>query len=174
MSRLKVVTCTLEDAPTIARNNVSAFWEDKNWALKWTRKNKSLEYVISQAALRWPYNLVKDTIFRRREKVVDVNTGELVGFATWILPKAEVSGDDGDEAGKQAIGDLWPEARVADVDEEALELLKKKYDRADWESDRATDALKPQVNEMSARLKGDKKWLSKNFRWTLFGFLVNV
>jgi hypothetical protein len=159
-----VAPCTLDDASAIARNNISAFWEDKNWALMWTRKNKSRDYVISQAALRWPYNLVKDTIYRRREKVVDVSTGELVGFATWVLPKAGVAGEDEDEAGKQEIGDLWPEARVPEVDDETLELLKKRYDEADWESDHATHVLDPPVNELRAQLKGDKKWLGEYLR----------
>jgi hypothetical protein len=163
MSRCKIAPCTLDDAPAIARNNVSAFWEDKNWVLLWTRKNKSREYVISQALLRWPYNLAKDPIYRRTEKVADVSTGELVGFATWILPNIDVAGEDKDGASKQEIGKLWPEARVPETDNETLELLKKRYDEADWEFDHAMDVLDPLVNELRIRLKGDKKWLSKYF-----------
>jgi hypothetical protein len=155
-----VAPCILDDAPAIARNNVSAFWEDRNWALKWTRKTKSCEYVITQAAHRWPYNLAKDATYRRREKVVDASTGELVGFSTWVLPYAD---EDEEEERKQWAYHLWPEARGPEVDADALELLKKRFDEADWESDRAMDVLSPPIKQLSAQLRGDKEWLSKYF-----------
>jgi len=90
-----------------------------------------------------------------------VSTGELVGFATWVLPEADVAGKDEDKAGRQDVRDFWPEARVPEVDDELLELLKKRYDEADWESDHATNALDPPVNELRAQLKGDKKWIGR-------------
>jgi hypothetical protein len=164
MPPFKVVPCTLDDALAIARNNISAFWEDKNWVLMWTRKNKSCEYVISQSMHRWPYNLTKDPIHRRHEKVVDVDTGELVGFAVWILPEASGAGEEKDRADKKESGELWPEACGPEVDDETRELLKKKYDEADWEYDQAMDVLDPPVNELKKRLKGDKRWLGEYFK----------
>jgi hypothetical protein len=162
MPPFKVVPCTLDDAPAIARNNICAFWEEKHWALIWTRKNKTRDYVISQSVHRWPYNLTKDPIFRRREKVVDMSTGELVGFASWKLPVKGMAGEDEDEARMQEIGEMWPEARVPEVDDETRELLKKKYDEADWEFDHTLDdALDPALSEFGAKLRGDQKWLSK-------------
>ncbi|KAF2420216.1 hypothetical protein EJ08DRAFT_598520, partial [Tothia fuscella] len=136
----------------------SAFWEDKSWVLKWSRKSKSREYVISQAVERWPYNLVKDTIHTRREKAIDVSTGKLMGFSTWILPKSSSASEPEEEVCK-----LWPEARVADVDEETLRLLKKRYDIADWESDHAMDVMDQPVRELRAQLKGDKEWLTLGY-----------
>jgi hypothetical protein len=155
-----VAPCTLDDGPAIARNNVSAFWEDNSWAQTWIRKNKTREYVISQGAQRWPYNLTKDPIHYRREKAVDVSTGELVGFASWILPGSSVTGEEEDEAGKQETAKLWPEARVPIVDDEMSELLKKRHEEADWESENIRD-LGPAIKAMRIRLQGDKKWLSK-------------
>lgn len=156
MPPFKVVPATLDDATAIARNNIPAFWEDKNWVLMWTRKNKSLEYVTSQAELRWAHNLIKDPVHLRREKAIDVSTGELVGFATWVLPNAAMVEGVEDEAGKQKIADLWPEARVPEVDEHTRAILKQQFDGSDWESDRATNALAPPIREMRKRLKGDK------------------
>lgn len=169
MSAYKVTSCTLDDAPAIAHNNVSAFWEDKNWVLMWTRKNKSREYVISQAALRWPYNLVKDTTYRRREKTIEVSTGKLVGLCTWVLPKAGT-----EKYNDQEICDVWPEARVPGVDEEMLEGLKKRYNEADWDSDHAMDVLSPAVNELRARCKGDKKYGRKYLHALTFVRQANV
>jgi hypothetical protein len=157
MPPFRVTPCSLEDAPAIARNNVTAFWEDVHWAVQWTRKNKSCEYVISQAELRWPYNLTKDPVHIRREKAVDVSTGELVGFASWYLPENE------DWADKQKIYQMWPEARVPEVNEEKQQRLKKKFDEADWASDSVMNILSPPVKEMRIKLKGDQNWLRKYF-----------
>jgi hypothetical protein len=165
MPPFKVAPCTLEDVPAIARNNVTAFWEDIHWALQWTRKNKSCEYVISQAEFRWSYNLTKDPVHIRREKAVDVSTGELVGFSSWYLP------EDEDWLGKQEKYELWPEARVPEVDDEKQQSFKKRFDEADWESDRVTDVLDSPVTEMRIKLKGDKKWLRKYFRSISYTFL---
>lgn len=164
MPPFKVAPCTLDDAPAIARNNISAFWEDKNWVLLWTRKGKSREYVISQSVHRWPYNLTKDPIHRRHEKVVNVDTGELVGFAVWILPGASGAGEEKSGTGEKEISELWPEARGPEVDDETLELLKKRSDEADWEFDHAMDVLDEPGIVLKKRLKGDKRWLGECFQ----------
>jgi hypothetical protein len=45
--------------------------------------------------------------------VVDVETGEIVGYARWLLPRADCSGDDSDPC-----HEIWTEARTADPSEE--------------------------------------------------------
>lgn len=44
---------------------------------------------------------------------VDVETGEIVGFARWLLPCAGCSGDDDDPC-----HEIWTEARTPDPSEE--------------------------------------------------------
>lgn len=44
---------------------------------------------------------------------VDVETGEIVGYARWLLPRAGCSADDDDPCHK-----IWTEARTADPSEE--------------------------------------------------------
>jgi hypothetical protein len=161
MPPFKVAPCTLDDATAIAHNNVIAFWQNKYYELMWAKKNKSRDYVLSQAILRWPYNLIKDPEHRRMEKVVDVSTGELVGFANWILPDAGAV--EGGENEKQEIGKLWPEALGPEVDDDTRKLLKKRFEDADWEFERAPVTDESLIG-LSDRLRGDKKWISECIR----------
>jgi GNAT superfamily N-acetyltransferase len=152
MPPFQVAPCTIADGPGLARNNVSAFWDDKSWEQAWTRKNKNREYAITQATARWPYNLIKDLSHRRRyEKVVDVNTGELVGYANWMLP----------EASEEELEKMWPEAHGPRVDDETRELLKKRFDDADWVFNSSPNGTGPPENDMGSRLRGEEKWLGK-------------
>lgn len=160
MSTFEIAPCTLQDAPAIARNNVIACWEDEHWAAMWTKVNKSRDYVLSQAASRWPYNLARDPLRRRHEKVVDVSTGELIGFANWILPKVNAAGEES-EAVMQEIGELWPEARGPTTDDETLELLKTRFEAADWEYYRATDVTDSSDVDLKKRLRGEMRWLGE-------------
>jgi hypothetical protein len=158
MPPFQVAPCTIGDGPALARNNVSAFWEDKSWAQVWTEKNRSREYAITQAVARWPYNLIKDLTHRRRyEKVVDVSTGKLVGYANWMLPEANVKG----KKGEQELEQLWPEAYGPRVDDRMRELLKKRFDDADWVFNNTPDRTDPSGVNLGSRLRGEKKWLGK-------------
>jgi hypothetical protein len=165
---------TVEDGPAIGRNNVSAFWRDSNWHLMWSRIGKSEEYVISQAERRWAWNLIKDP-YRRSQKAIDTETGELVGFAHWILPKESVfflpseAGGDTDEEAKvdedneqtdpklvakrEEIMAMWPEGRVILIDEEARAKLQEEFNAADWELDHAMDTLDPPVQQLREKLR---------------------
>ncbi|KAF2421086.1 hypothetical protein EJ08DRAFT_690256 [Tothia fuscella] len=80
-----VQSCILENATQIARNNIMAFWNDPNWVLMWGDKPK--EYVITQAIRRSPWNLLQSPARNRHQKVVDGSTGDIVGYARWILPE---------------------------------------------------------------------------------------
>lgn len=99
-----VQPCTYTDAVSIAENNVPAFWLDAAWVLIWTRVHKTCSYVTSQSALRSPQNLLSDPEHRRHEKVVDGETGKLVGYCRWLLPN-----DLGDGVRSEEV---WNEARI--------------------------------------------------------------
>jgi hypothetical protein len=60
---------------------------------------------IDECAQRLPFTLTRDRDMRRRQKVVDSNTGEIVGYARWIPP------DDDDTI-------LWPEVQIAEPSQE--------------------------------------------------------
>jgi GNAT superfamily N-acetyltransferase len=154
MTKFKVAPCTVDDVHAIAHVNVLACWENEQWALMWTQAGKTQEYVISQAVPHWSYILLGDPIRRRQEKVVNVGTGELIGFAQWILPKTNEAGKE-DEAAKQEIGKLWPEARSPRTDDETLKLLKERFEDTEWENTPDSGA------DLKNRLRGDKRWLGE-------------
>jgi hypothetical protein len=88
----------------------------------------------------------------RREKVVDESTGEAVGFVSFILPNADVAGENEDGASEET-GQIWPEAHVPEVDDETRELMKKRYDEVDWKIDHAMDVLDSHINELRTQVK---------------------
>jgi len=145
-----IETCTAADGPALARNNIPAFFTIKNWSLLWTRVNKTCEYVTSQAALRWGYNVLKDPARGRYQKAVDAN-GQLVGYCKWVLPAG---------AGEE----LWPEAKVARVSEEEEKRIKAEFDSADWKFDHSFDVLDDPQDEMEQRLLGKKNYLRESKR----------
>ncbi|KAF8199840.1 acyl-CoA N-acyltransferase [Mycena galopus ATCC 62051] len=110
----QIESVTLADAPALARNNMSAFWEDPNWVIMW--KTVTLPYLISQVTLRMPRNLLKDRTILRHQKAVDPATGALLGYARWKLPKSHTTtpGSDAPE---------WAASQIAEV-KDAGELAK--------------------------------------------------
>ncbi|KAK6433236.1 hypothetical protein LTR95_010590 [Oleoguttula sp. CCFEE 5521] len=114
-----IQSCTTNDGPAIAHNNVGAFWRDASWVLIWGSKTES--YVTSQAALRWPYNLLQDQAQHRFFKAVDSENGKLLGFVRWDLP----------DVPSAAI--LWVEGKLPSVEPEVEAELKKAKESADWE-----------------------------------------
>jgi len=94
--------CTVADAAALGENNASAFWTDGSWRQMWPLCTLS-PFVVEQVTKRLPRNLLTDRAKLRHQKAVDPATGEVVGYARWILPPSRA----GDE--------WWPEAQVPDV-----------------------------------------------------------
>ena len=143
MSSYTLDSCSLQDAASIAKNNVSAFWTDPNWPLIWTRLNKTESYVISQAARRMPQNLLSDPSRRRHLKAVDVESGRLVGYARWLLP--------------EGMDAAWPEAMTLRSNDEEVrqkeeEVAQREFNSADWEYDHALDELDVLVTAAKTRI----------------------
>ncbi|OIW25270.1 hypothetical protein CONLIGDRAFT_656928 [Coniochaeta ligniaria NRRL 30616] len=81
MAAWKIRGCTVADAPAIARNNMSAFWEDPTWILLWPEH----DFLIEQATKRYPRGLTRDRAVNRHQKAVDpVTAGNL------LWPEAQV------------------------------------------------------------------------------------
>jgi hypothetical protein len=111
-----VEACRVEDAVEIAHSNISAFWNDPNWVLMW--RDKSKDYVISQAIRRSAWNLLKDPTQYRHQKVQDSYTGAIVGYARWILPTRTDTG-------------FWNEAIVPRVSQQEADAAEKEFQDAD-------------------------------------------
>ncbi|KAB5550023.1 acyl-CoA N-acyltransferase [Coniochaeta sp. 2T2.1] len=116
--------CTVADAAELARNNMSAFWEDPTWILLWL-EHVTKEFLIEQATKRYPRSLLRDRTLNRHQKAVDPATGTLVGYARWVLP--EVLECDG--SGRPT----WPQAQVPAVTADEEEELRRLAESAWWE-----------------------------------------
>jgi hypothetical protein len=120
----KIEGCTVADAGALARNNISAFWQDPNWILSWT-KDITLEYLIEQSTKRQANNLLRSPEDRRHIKATDPATGKLVGYARWVLPSSNVVAPDGSPE--------WIQAQVPGVDEVEKKRLAELAASAWWE-----------------------------------------
>lgn len=156
MAPFTIVSCTVDDGPALARNYMSAFWQDSTWVLIW--REKTLDHIVSQAALRMPRNLLTDRPHRRHQKAVDAISGAVVGYTRWILPEV------GTETA--AVGDLdilWPEAQVPAISGEQEHVVKRNHAAADWSWDHTVDELDVPVTEMKNRLMKRKNYLGECF-----------
>ena len=114
MSYWKIEPCTFDDAQALARNNMSAFWEDPTWILMWP--NIKLEFIIEQSAKRQPRNLLRNREQMRHLKTIDPTTGAVVGYARWELPSSHCITGEGTP--------VWAEFQMPDVSDEE----KKRFD----------------------------------------------
>ncbi|KAK9386669.1 hypothetical protein V1515DRAFT_645294 [Lipomyces mesembrius] len=150
MAPFQIVPCTIDDGLSLAQNNIYAFWTDPTWVLMWPGKTK--EYVTAQAARRMPHNLLTDRKHRRHQKVVDTQTGRVVGYARWDLP-------DLDDAVPGELEHLWPEARVAAVDSERAIAAEREFKAADWDFDHSLDELDEKALAIKRRLMKPKEYI---------------
>jgi len=146
MPQFKVAPCSVDDAQALATINTTAFWADATWILMWP--SKTCRYVTAQAVHRMPHTLLNDRTRKRHQKVVDSETGTVLGYARWTLP------DTGDY--EQLMG-TWAEARVDAVNEVELEKFEIEYMAADWDYDHSLDVLNNPINEMMYQLYDPKK-----------------
>lgn len=99
-----------------------------------------------------PQNLLTDPSRRRHQKAVDSVTGELVGYARWVLPEAGVNGE---------MDNLWPEARVPRISEHEARIAKKEYENADWEYDHGLDHLDAPITATKNGLMSEQNYLCR-------------
>lgn len=152
MTSIRIEGCTVDDGPAVARNNVPAFWTNAQWRLIW--REKTLEHVTSQAALRMSWNLLRDPIHRRHQKAVDVNTGAVVGYARWILP-------DPYPDGAVDVRSVWADGKVDAPSEERVKEIDREMQSADWTWDHSLDVMDEPISAAQERLRKGKSYLSK-------------
>lgn len=108
--------CTVEDTEFLARNNMTAFWEMTWWRMLWI--DTSLDTIIKNSALRMPHNLLTGRLVRRHQKVIDHGTGQIIGYARWILP--------------EVCAPCWLEAQTPDVSEDNKRVFENQFAEASW------------------------------------------
>ncbi|CAI7604187.1 unnamed protein product [Penicillium pancosmium] len=111
-----VHNCTVEDTELLARNNITAFWEMTWWRMLWI--DTSLDTIIKNSALRMPHNLLTGRLVRRHQKIIDHGTGQIIGYARWILP--------------EVCAPCWLEAQTPDVSEDNKRVFENQFAEASW------------------------------------------
>lgn len=119
--------CTFADAYTVGSNNVKSFWTDITW--RQTFAGQTVDLVAHNGGVRGASNFLRDRAHRRHLKAVDSATGEIVGYARWLLPHAGCTGGDDDPCHT-----IWPEARMPDVTEEERKEAEERSEKAAWKS----------------------------------------
>jgi len=106
--------CQPADAANIATVIVTAWNTNWHWRYHW--EDLSIEKVIEWATKRFPWVLVTTERERKRhQKAVEISTGEVVGYARWLLPPAS----------ELANKDIWLEAQAAEPSPEDLKLFER-------------------------------------------------
>lgn len=149
---------TAADGPALAATNIPAFWADPHWRLDW--RHRTLDYHISQVALRYPRTLVRNRATARHQKAVDTATGQILGYVRWTIPEshsiiAPVPGQVGEE-GTPA----WPEAQVPAVSPEEEYEISRVAAAAVWDPDCTAHPLDDRAQEVKNELLGRKTYMS--------------
>ncbi|KAI1865573.1 hypothetical protein JX265_007896 [Neoarthrinium moseri] len=146
MPPYQIEGCTVQDGAGLARNNMTAFWTDPTWVLLW--KNKTTEYVVQQCTLRMPKNLLDDRAHKRHQKVVDTETGVVVGYCRWLLPD-RLTGE-------------WLEAQTPVVSRAEEKEFSKRFDSADWSTAPLGNMDDP-VHVTMQKYKGLKEYMQIDY-----------
>lgn len=156
MAPWTVTSCTVSDAADLARNSMSAFWENPTWILVWPA-DFTREYIIEQCAKRMPGSLLRDRATLRHQKAVDPETGTVVGYARWILPPGR--------AVKQTGEPEWGEAQVPDVSVDEREGFERLFRTADWNTRDDMDELDDKNHVVMNRIRSEKPYICASPRF---------
>lgn len=147
--------CVPEDAPGLAAAIVAARLNDPHWTSLW--KDPSAESQIAKTTDCIPWSLVTSTDTKRHQKVIDVESGQVAGYARWCLPPILVT-----------RGDVWLDARVAEgttADRAAYEKqCQEQTQNGQFKGLKDEDQIRYRtapVEEADARIRRDGHFLSK-------------
>ncbi|KAI0123818.1 hypothetical protein BJ170DRAFT_687069 [Xylariales sp. AK1849] len=147
MPTYKVEGCTVKDGTGLARNNMSAWWDDPTWVLLW--ENKTLDFVIAQCTKRMPKNLLNDRAHKRHQKVIDAESGQIMGYARWTLPERLTGG--------------WLEAQTPAVSTAEEKKILESFASADWHIRPGMDSLDDPTHVTKDRLRKGKEYMELEF-----------
>ncbi|KZF21984.1 hypothetical protein L228DRAFT_283185 [Xylona heveae TC161] len=106
--------CSPADAPGLAATMMGARLTDPHWVFLW--KDPCPQDIIARASERLPWNLISGRDTKRHQKVINVETGKVVGYARWSLPPDLAK-----------AGNVWLEAQVAEPSRVDLEIYEKNF-----------------------------------------------
>lgn len=129
MAPIVISQCSVADGEALAANSIPAFWADPNWVLAW--RHRTLEYHVSQIALRFPRNLLNNRVAMRHQKAVDPETDRILGYARWRLPSSYEINPDGTP--------IWPEAQVPAVEPEKEAEIRRTAETIVWDPNNDAD-----------------------------------
>ncbi|EHK50387.1 hypothetical protein TRIATDRAFT_44213 [Trichoderma atroviride IMI 206040] len=132
---------------------MSAFWEIPNWVLAW--RHTTLEEHIDTMTKRYPRRLISDPETSRHQKVVDPETGRLLGYARWVLPESYTVLANGEP--------VWPEAMAPAVSPEEEAEIKRVAAATQFNPDNATDPLDEEVRIIKEKIMARKPYLCLDY-----------
>ncbi|KAJ5177559.1 Acyl-CoA N-acyltransferase [Penicillium coprophilum] len=106
--------CFPEDASGLATTMMGARLTDPHWRFLW--EHPSAESIIPKAIERVPWTLMTSRETKRHQKVVDLETGQVVGYARWSLPPIIAKKRD-----------VWLEAQVEEGTSAERAVYEKQY-----------------------------------------------
>jgi hypothetical protein len=109
----RVEPVAYEDARGLTQTMTRAMYEDDHYALLFNRI--PVEQIAEDSAKRVPKNLTGERDIQRHEKVIHVETGEIVGYARWFLPD-HLKGST-----------IWPETQMRPPTEKEEKLFQENY-----------------------------------------------
>ncbi|EFX05986.1 gcn5-related n-acetyltransferase [Grosmannia clavigera kw1407] len=148
---------TVADAADLARNNISAFWQDRIWRVIWP-SHVTQDFLIAQMAKRQSNSLLRNRAATRHQKAVDPATGALVGYARWVLPNSHLQAKNGNEP-------TWPGALVPTVSEEEQRYLEQLAGSSWWQ-------FRPEVEHMDNRAIAVKNRIMSTKPYLMLDYLA--
>ena len=148
--RFSLQPCRPADASDIATVIMTAWNTNWHWRYRW--EDLSLETLIERSTKRFPWNLVTEREIKRHQKAVDVATGEVVGYARWLLPP------------ELADKNVWLEAQVAEPTLKDRELFERDFQESPLPNAKSGEMLACRaggLEEAGKRVKVDGPFLSK-------------
>lgn len=145
--------CFPADAPGLAATMMRARLTDPHWAVLW--EDPSEEDIVTNAIERVPWNLVAGTDIKRHQKAVDLETGQVVGYARWRLPPCLAKKND-----------VWLEAQVAEGTSTERAVYREKYQASTKDGrimgmkDEMLDYRSAPLEAVDARIMRDGPFLS--------------
>ncbi|KAK3369854.1 hypothetical protein B0H63DRAFT_514114 [Podospora didyma] len=155
---IQIQGCTITDAHALAVNNMTAFFADPTWRLTWlnpqTGHFKPLSAIIQTTTERMPWKMLQSRDRNRHTKAVSTQTGELVGYARWILPSTPTKSGDA----------VWPEAQVPEITDPVLrQELEDRCKNADWQPREDTHELDDELYKRNQMHKSKNDYMILDF-----------
>ena len=129
------------DSMGLADTMMRAFYQDAHWASLW--KGVTLDTIIYDCARRLPWNIVKVTSPKRHRKVVEEATGNVVGYARWIIPDGHVdtwangivleTDLEKRQAYEQTFQDVTDDGKIRGIDHQMVDELSEVIEKAEAE-----------------------------------------